>query len=61
MPANVRDAGQKVGPEVKLKEAGKNLDGEGKRHSSELRGRNPADGKIREVRVSVKGEILEKE
>ena len=52
---------RKAVPEVKLDEAWKNLDGEGKLHSYEIRGRNPADGKIREVRVSVTGEILEKE
>ena len=61
VPAEVRDAARKAVPEVKLSEAWKNLDREGKLHSYEIRGRNPADGKIREVRVSVKGEILEQE
>jgi hypothetical protein len=61
VPAAVRDAARKAVPEVKLDQAWKNLDREGKLHSYEIRGRNPADGKIREVRVSVAGEILEKE
>jgi hypothetical protein len=57
----VRDAARKAVPEAKLDEAWKNLDGEGKLHSYEIRGRNPANGKSREVRVSIKGEILEQE
>ena len=61
VPTGVRDAARKAIPEVKFSEAWKNLDREGKLHSYEIRGRNPADGKIREVRVSVTGEILEKE
>jgi len=61
VPAGVRDAARKAVPGVKLDEAWKNLDGEGKLHSYEIRGRNPANGKIREVRVSITGEILEKE
>ncbi len=61
VPAPVRDAARKAVPGVKLDEAWKNLDREGKLHSYEVRGRNPADGKIREVRVSVSGQILETE
>lgn len=61
VPATVRDAARKAVPGVKLDEAWKNLDGEGKLHSYEVRGRNPADGKIREVRVSLTGEVLESE
>jgi hypothetical protein len=61
VPAGVRDAARKAVPQVKLDEAWKNLDRQGKLHSYEIRGRNPADGKIHEVRVSVTGEILEKE
>ena len=61
VPAAVRDAARKAVPQVKLGEAWKNLDREGKLHSYELRGRNPADGKIREVRVSLTGQILEME
>jgi hypothetical protein len=61
VPAALRDAAGKAVPGVKLGEAWKNLDREGKLHSYEIRGRNPADGKIREVRVSPAGEILETE
>jgi len=61
VPGPVRDAARKAVPGVKLDEAWKNLDREGKLHSYEVRGRNPADGKIREVRVSLSGEILETE
>jgi hypothetical protein len=61
VPESVRDAARKAVPGVKLGEAWKNLDREGKLHSYEIRGRNPADGKIREVRVSLTGEILESE
>ena len=61
VPVSVRDAARKAVPDVKLGEAWKNLDREGKLHSYEIRGRNPADGKIREVRVSLTGEILESE
>ena len=60
-PEPVREAARKAIPGVKLDEAWKNLDREGKLHSYEIRGRNPADGKIREVRVSLTGEILETE
>ena len=61
VPGPVRDAARKAVPGVKLDEAWKNLDRKGKLHSYEVRGRNPADGKIREVRVSLSGEILEME
>ena len=61
VPGPVRDAARKAVPGVKLDEAWKNLDREGKLHSYEIRGKNPADGKIREVRVSLTGEILEAE
>ena len=61
VPATVRDAARKAVPGVKLDEAWKNLDRDGKLHSYEVRGRNPADGKIREVRVSLSGEVLETE
>ena len=57
----MRDAASKAVPGVKFDEAWKNLDREGKLHSYEIRGKNPADGKIREVRVSLTGEILEME
>jgi hypothetical protein len=61
VPGPVRDAARKAVPGVKLDEAWKNLDRERKLHSYEIRGKNPADGKIREVRVSLTGEILETE
>jgi hypothetical protein len=62
VPEPIRNAARKALPAgVKLDEAWKNLDGQGKLHSYELRGRNAADGKIREVRVSLTGEILESE
>jgi hypothetical protein len=61
VPAPVRDAARKAIPGVNFNEAWKNLDGKGKFHSYEVRGKNAADGKIREVRVSLSGEILEME
>ena len=62
VPESVREAARKaLPPGVKLDEAWKNLDREAKLHSYELRGRNASDGKIREVRVSLTGEILEME
>ncbi len=61
VPENVRAAAKKAIPGVEFKEAWKNLNGEGKLHSYEIRGKNAADGKIREVRVSLTGEILEME
>jgi hypothetical protein len=61
VPVPVRDAARKAVPDVKFGEAWKNLDRDGKLHSYEIRGRNPADGKIREVRVSPAGEIEEME
>ena len=57
----VRDAAKKAIPRVKFNEAWKNLDRKGALHSYEIRGKNAADGKIREVRVSLSGEILESE
>jgi hypothetical protein len=61
VPENVRTAANKAIPGVKFNEAWKNLASEGKLHSYEIRGKNAADGKIREVRVSPTGEILEME
>jgi hypothetical protein len=61
VPDNVRAAATKAIPGVKLNEAWKNIDRGGKLHSYEIRGKNPADGKTREVRVSQSGEILEME
>ena len=61
VPENVRAAAAKAIPNVKLNEAWKNLEGPGKLHSYEIRGKNATDGKTREVRVSPSGEILETE
>jgi len=61
VPAPVRDAAKKAIPGVGFNEAFKNLDREGKLHSYEIRGKSAANGKIREVRVSLTGEILEME
>jgi hypothetical protein len=62
VPEPVREAARKaLPPGVKLDEAWKNLDREGKLHSYEIRGQNAADGKIREVRVSLTRQILETE
>ena len=61
VPEPVRDAAKKAIPGVDLNEAWKNLDRKGKLHSYEIRGKNAANGKIREVRVSLTGEILEME
>lgn len=61
LPENVRDAAKKALPNVTLMDAWKNLDSKTKAlHSYEVRGR-AGDGKIREVRVSTSGEILEME
>ncbi len=61
VPAPLRDAAKKAIPGVKLNEAFKNLDRDGKLHSYEIRGKSAANGQIREVRVSLTGEILEME
>jgi hypothetical protein len=61
VPENVRAAATKAIPGVTLNEAWKNLERGGKLHSYEIRGKNAADGKTREVRVSTTGEILEME
>ena len=61
VPEVLRKAAQKQVPGVELNEAWKNLDGTGKLHSYEIRGRNASNGKIREVRVSTDGQILETE
>jgi hypothetical protein len=61
VPAEARAAAKKAIPSVDFKEAWQNLDGQGKLHSYEIRGRQASNGKIREVRVSLSGEILESE
>ena len=61
VPAALRKAASKDNPAVKFNEAWKNLDEKGQLHSYEIRGKDAADGKIHEVRVSTDGKILEKE
>jgi hypothetical protein len=61
VPETLRTAARKAIPKVDFKEAWQNLDSQGKLHSYEIRGRQSSDGKIREVRVSLTGEILESE
>ena len=61
VPVGPRTAASKAIPQVDFKEAWENLDAQGKLHSYEIRGRRASDGKIREVRVSPAGEVLESE
>jgi uncharacterized protein YcfL len=61
VPAAALAAAAKTLPEVKLQDAWENVDAEGKLHSYEIRGLNPKSGKIREVRVSHEGKVLEVE
>lgn len=61
VPPTARAAARRTVPSVDFKEAWQNLDAQGKLHSYEIRGRQTSDGKIREVRVSTSGEILESE
>jgi hypothetical protein len=60
IPEEVMGAAHKELPDVEFADAWKNLDKDGKLHSYEIRGRNK-NGKIRELRVSPSGEILEVE
>jgi hypothetical protein len=60
LPGPILKAARKAVPDVDFKEAWKNLDRGKTLQSYEIRGRN-ARGKIREVRVSTTGEILEME
>lgn len=61
VPEALRAAAKKAVSGVDFKEAWQNLDREGKLHSYEIRGKQASSGKIREVRVSPAGEILESE
>lgn len=61
IPERPRAAARKAIPRVEFNEGWENIDSQGKLHSYEIRGRQASDGKIREVRVSVSGEILESE
>jgi hypothetical protein len=60
IPEPILKAAKKAVPGVDFREAWKNLDRGKTLQSYEIRGRN-ARGKIREVRVSTTGEILEME
>lgn len=60
VPEAVLKAAQKDMPDVKFTDAFQNLEKGVTLQSYEIRGRN-ANGKIREVRVSLTGEILERE
>jgi hypothetical protein len=60
VPANVMDVAKKELPGVEFTDAWKNVDRDGKFHSYEIRG-HTTNGKIREVRVSPEGKVLEKE
>jgi hypothetical protein len=60
LPAPVMKAAQRQLPTVQFEDAWRNLDPKGKLLSYEVRGRG-LNGKIREVRVSLTGEILEME
>ncbi len=61
VPASVLAAAQKQLPGVRFTDAWKNLDHAGQLHSFEIKGRTEDRGKIREVRVSPTGAILEME
>jgi hypothetical protein len=61
VPASVLEAAKKALPGVAIQDAWKNLDRSTRAlHSYEVRGR-AANGKVREVRVSTEGKILEME
>jgi hypothetical protein len=61
LPAPVSQAAARTLRGVKIDEAWENRDPQGKLHSYEVRGRSPSNGKIREVRVSTTGQVLEEE
>jgi hypothetical protein len=61
VPAAAAAAAAKTLPGVKLNDAWEKVDAQGKFHSYEIRGLNPTTGKIREVRVSAEGKVLEVE
>jgi hypothetical protein len=61
VPAAAAAAAAKTLPGVTLKDAWENVDAQGNLHSYEIRGLNPKTGKIREVRVSAEGKVLEVE
>ena len=60
VPDVPRAAAKEALPDVDFEDAWANVDRDGQLHSYELRGRTAA-GRIREVRVSTAGEVLEME
>ncbi len=60
LPEKIRNAATKALPGIEFEEAWENLDKERKLQSYEIKGR-ASNGKIREARVSLTGEILEME
>lgn len=61
LPSEILEAAQKALPGVSFSEAWRNVDANGTLQSYEIKGVIPATGKIREVRLSPTGEVLEKE
>ncbi len=60
VPADVMEQAKKALPDVEFEDAWKVQDAEGKLLGYEVRGRNNV-GKIREVRISPEGKVLEME
>lgn len=60
VPDLPRGVAEEALPDVEFEDSWANVDKDGTIHSYELRGRN-AEGRIREVRVSLTGEVLEME
>ena len=60
IPEVPKAAAEKALPEITFEDAWANVDSDGEIHSFELRGRTD-NGRIREVRVSLEGEVLEME
>src|SRR5689334_1432675 len=60
VPDGPRAAAAEALPGIDFEEAWANVDAEGRTHSFEIRGR-AKNGRIREVRVSPEGEVLEME
>jgi hypothetical protein len=61
VPEALKKAAKREVPGIDFSEAWQNRDSKGNLESYEIRGRQASSGKIREVRVSLTGEILESE
>ena len=61
VPAEAMEVAEGALPGIAFNEAWANVDADGKLHSYEIRGSSEESGRIREVRVSPSGEILEME